>query len=140
MLGLVQALHEVTFCVLDLETTGTDPGWDEITLPESKDLVRIKPLTIKESKFILNRPSDHKKKFPTQVLKVLLPVLEVGGGSPDSFDELVQWYSALDPQDKSHLDRMENELYPHLRSDVDFVCDSCGHQFEIPLKFDESFF
>ena len=31
MLGLVQALHEVTFCVLDLETTGTDPGWDEIT-------------------------------------------------------------------------------------------------------------
>jgi DNA polymerase III epsilon subunit-like protein len=24
-------LHEVTFCVLDLETTGTDPGWDDIT-------------------------------------------------------------------------------------------------------------
>lgn len=24
-------LHEVTFCVLDLETTGTDPCWDDIT-------------------------------------------------------------------------------------------------------------
>ncbi|MCB1001624.1 MAG: hypothetical protein KDB40_20200 [Acidimicrobiales bacterium] len=24
-------LHDVTFCVLDLETTGTDPGWDDIT-------------------------------------------------------------------------------------------------------------
>jgi DNA polymerase III epsilon subunit-like protein len=24
-------LHEVAFCVLDLETTGTDPSWDEIT-------------------------------------------------------------------------------------------------------------
>ncbi|MFN8023800.1 MAG: exonuclease domain-containing protein [Acidimicrobiales bacterium] len=27
----MSALHEVTFCVLDLETTGTDPGWDDIT-------------------------------------------------------------------------------------------------------------
>lgn len=25
------SLAEVTFCVLDLETTGTDPGWDDIT-------------------------------------------------------------------------------------------------------------
>ncbi len=28
---LHRPLHRVTFCVLDLETTGTDPGWDDIT-------------------------------------------------------------------------------------------------------------
>lgn len=116
------------------------PGWDEITLPESQDVVKIRPLTVKDSKFISGRTAEQRKKITTQLLKILIPVVDVNGGLPDSLDELIGWYNALDPVDKQYLDRMENELYPHLRTELDFKCDSCGNSFEVPLKFDESFF
>lgn len=116
------------------------PGYDTITLPDCKDVVKIRPMLIGDMMAIENRPEDVRKKYPDRVCRVLIPVVDINESTPDSFDELLMWYNALTPADKKFLTEQEDALYPHLNTDIDWTCDACGHEFQFPLVFNEKFF
>ncbi len=116
------------------------PGYDTITLPDCKDVVKIRPLLIGDMMTIENRPEDIRKKYPDRLCRILVPVVDINDSTPDSFDELQTWYDALTPADKQYLTDKQDELYPHLNTDIEWTCDRCGHEFTFPLVFNERFF
>lgn len=115
-------------------------GYDVITLPDCKDVVKIRPMLINDMVTIEDRPEEIRKKYPDRLCRVLVPVVDINDSTPDSFDELQTWYEALTPTDKEYLTDKQDELYPHLNTDIDWTCDKCGHQFQFPLVFNDRFF
>lgn len=127
----------------DLEPVGLKPkdypGYDEITLPVCKDVVRIRPLEVADHLQIENRP-EVQKAIPDSVMHTLVPIITVGGGKPETIDELLQWYYALPPEDVRYLSDMEMELSPRLNNQLEHSCDRCGHLFTHTLQFNQKFF
>lgn len=116
------------------------PGYDQITLPGCQDVVNIRPLLVGDLTFIEDRGEDQRQRYPDRLCRVLVPVVDVNSGVPDSLDELVAWYHALDPVDKKFLADQEDALYPHLETDLSWKCEQCAHEFKFALVFDEKFF
>lgn len=117
------------------------PGWDEITLPDCNDVVRIRPLLVKDQKKIDQRAKDELwAKFTERHLQIFLPVISVGDGAVDNLEEISIWYSALTPNDARYLEEKENELAPHLDSRIPHKCDKCLRKFYHTLTFDQEFF
>ena len=114
-------------------------GFDTVTLPMSKDEVNLRPILIKDEKYIEERVvvdttvSDH-------ILRILTPIISVGGGKPDSVEELHRWFLALHPSDTKFLQDREEALTPHLNTSIPHVCDKCGRNYTHRLSFDQEFF
>jgi len=117
------------------------PGFDDVILPDSKDVVRIRPIRVRDEMFI----DDYltKKTEPNQVLlsakmlRSLLPIMSVGGGAPDNLDEAFRWFSALPPNDASYLDEQITAINPQLSTEIEHQCDHCEMRFLVPLPLDE---
>lgn len=129
----------------DLEKLGEKgpgyPGYDDITLPNCKDAVRIRPLLIKDEMLILNRtPIQRQDGYSESLLRTLVPIVNVGGGQPDTIEELKRWYDALPPEDEGYLKTMQSRLTPHLNSTLEHRCDKCRFDFKHTLSFDREFF
>lgn len=116
------------------------PGYDLITLPVTKDEVAIRPLLIKDEKMIEDRSAEDREAISDDILYVVLPVVSVGGGQPETKEELVQWYLALPPDDASFLEDKQKELTPHLDTMIPHECDKCKHRYKHKLHFDQEFF
>lgn len=119
----------------------TYPGYDIIQLPESKDIVHVKPLNVSDMKWV----QEHSDKYPPGSIRVVMAVAAVGTsedniGTPDSPDELIDWWNRLHPHDQSFLDDEQAKLYPHLSTAVEYECDDCGEKFKFILNFDDDFF
>lgn len=116
------------------------PGYDEITLPDCQDVVHIKPLLVRDEKWIQDRDETSRAMMSDHVAHILKPIVAINGGTPDSWDQVLAWFNAISPQDAAYLERMENELYPHLETDLDHVCDKCRAPFVHSLDFSKDFF
>jgi hypothetical protein len=122
------------------EKTADYLGYDEITLPECKDVVRIRPLLVKDQKKIEMRDSDALVKYSDRKLQILFAVVSVGEGTPDNVDEVAEWYDALSPTDARHLEEKQVELSPRLDNRLPHKCKKCTRAFFHTLLFDQEFF
>jgi hypothetical protein len=116
------------------------PGYDEITLPESADIVYARPLSVRDERLVAERDETSRKMMTDHVMHILMPIMAINGGTPDSLDQVLQWFDALSPQDAAYLESQQNQLYPHLDTDIPHRCDKCGTEFKHPLDFSQDFF
>jgi hypothetical protein len=120
---------------------GTDyPGYDEITLPDSRDIVRIRPLSIRDVQNLEGREKQFRQLMTDSMMRILQPVVTVGGGAPSGWEEITTWFKAISPRDAVYLKQMEDNLYPHLDTDIPHKCDRCGIEFTHPFDFGSEFF
>lgn len=130
----------------DLEKCGEKPddykGTDTIILPDSKDAIEIRPLLVEDELAVENRTEDQRNTINDRLAHVLLPIVSIGGpdGIPDSITELLQWYNALSPKDASELERLQNEINPHLNTEITHECNKCQKRYTHTLSFDQEFF
>jgi hypothetical protein len=115
-------------------------GTELITLPETKDAVKVKFLTIADEISISERSPELRNEMSDHLAHVLLPIIEIGGGAVENRQEILTWYNALSPKDADYLDRQQGSLYPHLNTDLPHVCDSCGRKFIYSLDLNTDFF
>lgn len=116
------------------------PGYDRIELPDCKDVVDIRPLMVKDERMISTRDDISKKLITDHVMHILTPIVAINDGRPDGFEPLYTWFNALPPQDAEYLEQKENELYPHLDTDIPHTCDRCSKRFVHALDFSKEFF
>src|SRR5512139_1935475 len=124
------------------EKTADYCGFDAVTLPVVQDVVKLRPLLVKDEKLVLNRDDEQKKVIPDAELRTVMRVVAINDTKPDTLDELVTWYRALHAKDAKFLDDKGREITPHLNTNVPHVCDEpeCGRKFTHPLTFDQEFF
>jgi hypothetical protein len=117
------------------------PGYDDIVLPGCKDVVRLRPLLVKDHKKIdeLCR-GEIGKAFNKRQLQILMPVMTINDGPPDNLDEINTWYEALSPSDAQYLQEMQVELTPHLDNRIPHRCGECQRTFHQILTFEQEFF
>lgn len=137
--------REATIIVPDqLEKVGEKspdyPGYDEVTLPESKDVVRVRPILIADEIAVENRSKLDQVKCSGGVARTLASIVAVGGGNPDNLDELLRYYRALSPSDVEFLERNIEDLSPRLNTRIRHSCEKCDREFDHDLGLDATFF
>lgn len=118
-------------------------GYDEILLPICEDTLKIRPLLLGDATWSGPDRSDRLRKFSSQLINAVIPIVEINGYKTDPpTPELFDYWAALDPRDKEFITKMEEDLYPHHDTRVEFECDrdGCGLKFFVPLVFDRDFF
>jgi len=116
------------------------PGFDTVTLDKCKDIVKTKPLLIKDECTIANRSDDSKSRYPDRIAHIIASVISVNDTMADSVEELATWFRALHPYDASYLEEQINRNTPHLGTDFQCKCDKCGKQFTHLIQLDQEFF
>lgn len=115
-------------------------GVDTITLPDTKDVVEVRVLTVGDEMNIADRSDDDKKLLPDSLALVLFSIATVGGGRPDTREEAIAWYNALSPKDADYLRKQRALLTPQLDPDLKYKCDGCGGEFTYTLDLQQNFF
>lgn len=123
------------------EKAANYPGYDDITLPDCKDVVRIRPLLVKDHKKIEDRlETEGWQDYTQRHLEIYLPIVAVNGGTPDNMDEVANYYQALSPNDARFLEEQESALSPRLDNRIPHQCKKCSKTFFHTLMFDQEFF
>lgn len=122
------------------EKTPEYPGWDEIILPDVQDVVRLRPLQVKDEKLLAQRDEVNKLLMSERIQRILMPIVSINEGRPDGYEDVLRWFQALSPVDSAYLESKEDELYPHLDTNIPHVCDKCRKKFMHPLDFSAEFF
>ena len=125
----------------DLERIGEKDqsytGWDAVTLPDCKDVVAIRPLQVRDEKAIAQRDDTIKALMTERIHRVLSAVVSINEGKPDCWEDVARWYLALSPNDSGELENKQNELYPHLNTEIIHRCDDCGKIFSFNLDLND---
>lgn len=116
------------------------PGFDIFQLHDSKDWVKFEPITVGAWRAI-NARSDSKKMIESGEHDQLLSQIKAVGtkqndlGTPDSIQELYQWFNALHPSDRDQLAQAEDVFTPCLSPFITHQCDNkrCNRQFKYEL-------
>lgn len=118
------------------------PGFDLLTLPDCKDIIKVRPLVIKDERIVIERPATERTKISDNSLRTLLRIITINDSTADKLSELQEWFEALPPQDARYLEEQARELSPHLNTLIPHVCASptCGREFKHNLTFDQDFF
>jgi hypothetical protein len=109
-------------------------------LPDSKDTVTVRPITVGDNMYIMDRTPEQREKMPDMLAVILLPIKTVGGGSVDSTDEILEWYNALSPRDAEFLAKEQGRRHPQLDTTVQQKCEVCGHKYAYNLELNRDFF
>lgn len=113
------------------------PGYSVVTLPQIKDAVKIKLITVGEE---LSMMRQHNKAVGDTTYRIVSAVEAVNDTRPDNAAELVTWWKALPPTDAEFLRAAIEDLQPRLDTEIAIKCDSCSHEFKHPLALDTDFF
>lgn len=128
----------------DLQVVGEKkddyPGYDDVPLPICKDVIRLRPLLVKDEQLIEGRTPDQKTKVSDARLRTMLPIVTINDSKADSLDELLEYMNVLHPTDLKTLESKEKELSPHLNANFRHKCADCGKLFDHALSFDQDFF
>jgi hypothetical protein len=122
------------------EKTENYIGYDTVTLPVSKDVVAIRPLTVGDERLISQRSDDQRLSLPDRIMGVLVAIVSVGDGKPDTQEELQAYWDALTPTDQQYLYDQQDLLYPHLSSVVTLTDTDTHTEHKISLDLDSEFF
>lgn len=128
-----------------LEKVGEKPqGYtgDSTVLPVSQDSVVIRPITVNEEEGARNRPDKFQKLLGNVEATALAAVRSIGGGTPDTQDELVRWYRALAPADAEFLITEVARFNPGVNNSVKHACENttCAREFTYELNLATDFF
>ena len=115
-------------------------GYDEITLPDCKDVVRLRVLTVADEMIVGERSEDDKKTLSDTEALPLAALVSVGGGKPESIQESILWYRALSPKDSEFLIAQRVALSPQLDPDIHILCDGCSKEYVYVLDLRYNFF
>jgi hypothetical protein len=116
-------------------------GYDEITLPECKDVVHVRPLLVKDHRKIEEAEDvPGSKTYSDRHKQLLFSIVSVNGGAPETLDEVATWYFALSPADAALLETEQEKLSPHLDNKIQHKCKKCAREFFHTLLFDQEFF
>lgn len=115
-------------------------GIDQITLPESGDVIELRVITVGDEIEIMERSEEEKLALPDQMATILFSIVTVGGGRPDNKEEALTWYNALSPRDVSYLHQKRGELTPQLDPELQIKCDKCESLFVHTLDLHRDFF
>lgn len=142
---MCRAKEEATIVVPDQlgrvgEKKADYPGFEDVLLEASKDLVSVRPLTINDEYAIVQRDPSMRKNITDRTARVYAAVVAVNGGSPDDINEIDTWYNALPPSDVVALREAVNNAEPKLDTRIKHVCDSCGSSFVYNLDINIDFF
>ena len=120
------------------------PGYDAVTLRDCKDVVHVRPYTIGDERQLktIQDSEPRFKHIPEGAMRLAQAIVEVGGGKPDSPQELLTWFFALHPSDQEQLLVFNDSIQPALDPKVTLGCDKpdCGKSFEYTLRLDADFF
>lgn len=112
-------------------------GWDEVTLPESGDAVKLRsPLVLD----VINAFSKGIKDVSETGLLNAVSIMAVNDTMPDDFNELVKYYLALPPNDASFIRKYMNDHSPALDTKIPHECDQCNKPFSYDLALSYDFF
>ena len=115
-------------------------GHDTFTLPDCKDEVSIRPLTVGDIQRLDQRTEIENSTVRRESAELLWGIVAVGGGKPDSLEEVDRWYGALSPADQLYFNLMRRELDPHLSPEIKYSCNKCKAEFSVPVQLDSEFF
>ena len=115
-------------------------GTDAITLDDSKDVVEVRPLRIRDELAIAGRSPEDKQRITSHIAHIIAPVVSVNAGQPDRIDEILEWYGALSPHDSKQLEDFIEAQTPHLSQELAQKCEECGHLWSYRLVLDQEFF
>jgi len=113
------------------------PGWDAVTLPVCKDIVKIRPLLVRDEVAVLERPET---KITRKMARAVASLVAVNDTNPDSADEAVIYFNALPPADFSYYADQMEQLTPHLGTEIKHKCAACSHEYSHDLNLDANFF
>ena len=123
------------------EKNDTWPGYDAITLPDSKDVAKMRPITVGEELAVTDRSEPERKATCSDtVARILAGLVAVNDGKPDSAKEALTWFNALSPADQDYLITEYDKTQPQLGTTIQMKCDSCEHEFNHTLRLDTDFF
>ena len=116
------------------------PGWDTITLPDCKDVLKIRPLQIKDERAIKARKDDDKVTVPDRIARVIRSIVSINDSVWDSADEVITYYDCLSPKDAAYIEEAIEALEPRLDTLIWHQCKACGTKFKHELVIDQQFF
>lgn len=115
------------------------PGFDEITLPECGDVIKLRPLLVANLREVSEvRPAT----ISESGANLAASIQSVNGTVAATPTELFQYYLALPPADVTYLRKKSRELSPALDTLVPHTCDSeqCRQPFHYNLGMHYDFF
>jgi hypothetical protein len=110
----------------------------EFTLPQTKDVILTRPLTVGDYRKI--ERGVEKTKMSERFLIVVGSVVSVNKSVADSLDEMVSYLRALPSSDFKALEAHLTENSPALSGELEIECPKCGHTFKQTINFDTEFF
>lgn len=120
------------------------PGYDTLILPAAQDEIKVRPLTVRDVALIEEDVQFNKASgLSRNSLNTMASIIEVGGGRPDSREELLTYFKALAPSDREWLTmKLNNEINPGLDVRIPHTCDkpSCKRDFTYNLGLNYDFF
>lgn len=126
--------------VLGEKTANYEPGSETTTLPVCRDVVAIKPILIHHYRDATAFARQHT--ISDRICVLAASIVSVGGGTPDSPQEVINYLSGLHPRDFPALERAVRNITPQLDPEVDVTCtnDECEHEFKHTISFALEFF
>jgi len=112
-------------------------GYDDVTLAESTDVVRIRPLLVGDVHNITTRTN---KSIPESTAMLISTIVSINGTTPDSPEECHAYLLAITVADRKALEAAVEATTPHLSKTLRIECPECGHEFSHQLRIDEDFF
>jgi len=116
------------------------PGWDEIVIPDCRDVLRVRFLQIKDELGVARRSDEDKVKVPDRIARIIRAIVSVNGTTPDDAGEMVTYYECLSPKDATFLEEALEALEPRLDTLIWHQCKGCGTKFKHELVIDQQFF
>lgn len=122
------------------EKTADYPGFDEIILKDCQDVIRIRPLRVRDERNIADRDETSRALMTDHVMRILTGIVAINEGEPSAWEEVLHWWNAISPRDCAFLEAEQKRLSPLLDSDIPHVCDRCRKKFTHTIEFGKDFF
>ena len=115
---------------------------DKVTLPESKDVLTVRPLLVGEVEDVLALPTDLRRGFTDSELTLLTAIRAVNETTPDNFAELKTYFQALSPVDIEFLVLELGRIAPGVSTKIKHKCENsrCEKTFDYLLRLGPDFF
>lgn len=116
------------------------PGIDTVTLEDSKDVVDVRPLRIRDELAMGGRSVEERARVSSHIAHIIAPVVSINSTQADRLDEMLEWYYSLSPRDAKRLEEFIAASTPHLSQDLPHKCEECGNVWAHRLVLDQEFF